>query len=62
MQAPGQPTLRTRTAGFAHHGLKFSPFFDNRFAVASGANFGLIGNGRVHLMTLGPQGLVVEKQ
>jgi peroxin-7 len=59
MQAP--PTSRLRTPGFAHHSLKFSPFYDHRLAVASGANFGLIGNGRVHLLQMGPQGLVVEK-
>lgn len=53
--------LRLKTPSFAHHSLAFSPFFEDRLAVASGANFGLVGNGRVHIVTLGQGGLVVSK-
>lgn len=62
MQPPGPPALRLRTPGYAHHGLAWSPYFEDRLAVASGANFGLVGNGRVHVLRLGPNGgLLVEK-
>lgn len=58
---PVPPYLRLRTPGFAHHGLKFSPYFDGRAAIASGANFGLVGNGRVHVVQTTPAGLQLEK-
>lgn len=63
MQPPNTvpPTTRLRTPGYAHHGLKFSPFFDTRLALASGANFGLVGNGRVHIVNMTPGGLMLEK-
>ncbi|KAK8844752.1 hypothetical protein IAR55_006602 [Kwoniella newhampshirensis] len=53
---PGTPSqfLRLRTPQFTHHNLAFSPFFDNHFALASGKNFGLVGNGRVHIVALDP--------
>lgn len=57
---PVPPYLRLRTPGFAHHGLKFSPYFDGRAAIASGANFGLVGNGRVHVVQTTPAGLQLE--
>jgi hypothetical protein len=60
MNAPPK-VLRTKTPGFAHHSLAFSPFFEDRIAVASGANFGLVGNGRVHILSLTPGGLGVVK-
>ena len=43
------------TPGFAHYSIAWSPFHANRLALASAANFGLIGNGRVHLISLTPQ-------
>lgn len=57
---PG-PVLRLKTPSFAHHALAFSPFFEDRIAVASGANFGLVGNGRVHVISLSRAGLQVVK-
>lgn len=56
------PVLRVKTPSFAHHNVAFSPFFENRIAVASGANFGLVGNGRLHILQLSPKGLQVVKQ
>ena len=53
--------LRVKTPGFTHNALAFSPFFDDRIAVASGQNFGLVENGRVHILQLGPRGLQVVK-
>ena len=55
------PVLRAKTPAFTHNALAFSPFFEDRIAVASGANFGLIGNGRVHILQLGRAGLEVVK-
>lgn len=42
------------TPGFAHYSVAWSPFHENRLAVSSAANFGLIGNGRLHLLSLAP--------
>ncbi|MCJ1325503.1 peroxisomal targeting signal 2 receptor [Thelotrema lepadinum] len=53
--------LEFRTQGFAGHAVKYSPFFDSRLAVASAANFGLVGNGRLHILGLTPKGIVTEK-
>ncbi|OCB90741.1 WD40 repeat-like protein [Sanghuangporus baumii] len=49
MNAPS-PTLQT--PGFAHFSVAWSPFHNNRLAVASSANYGLVGNGRLHLVSL----------
>lgn len=40
------------TPGFAHYNLAWSPFHTNRIAVASSANYGLVGNGRLHLASV----------
>jgi peroxin-7 len=54
--------LRLRTETFAHHNAAWSPFFPDRIAIASAQNFGLVGNGRLHLATLDPKtGLSVAK-
>ena len=47
-----------RCNGFA---VKYSPFFDSRIAVATSANFGLVGNGRLYILGLTPQGIQAEK-
>jgi len=53
--------LEFRTQGFNPYSVKYSPFFDSRLAVASGANFGLVGNGRLYILSLTPGGIVCEK-
>ncbi|KAF2148655.1 WD40 repeat-like protein [Myriangium duriaei CBS 260.36] len=53
--------LEFRTAGFNGYATKYSPFFDNRLCVASGANFGLVGNGRLFVLSLTPRGIVCDK-
>jgi hypothetical protein len=58
---PPGPTLRCKTPRFSHHSLAFSPFFENHLAVASGANFGLVGNGRLHILEVSEGGLGVAK-
>lgn len=46
--------FRYRTQGFNGTALAFSPFFDSHLAVSSSANFGLVGNGRLHVLALAP--------
>ena len=41
--------------------VKYSPYFDNRIAVASSANYGLVGNGRLFVYQLTPKGIVLMK-
>lgn len=53
--------LEFRTQGFNGYSVKYSPFFDSRIAVAASANFGLVGNGRLYVLGLTPDGIVAEK-
>lgn len=55
------PMLEFRTPGFNPYAVKYSPYYDSRIAVASAANYGIVGNGRLFCLRLGPQGIVVEK-
>ena len=50
-----------KTQGFNPYSVKYSPFFDNRIAVASAANFGLVGNGRLYVLELTPNGIACLK-
>ncbi|KAI9593741.1 WD40-repeat-containing domain protein [Syncephalis fuscata] len=52
-----------RTQGYNGYSVKFSPFFEDRLACASAANFGLVGNGRLWFLRtgVGPQGVDAEK-
>lgn len=64
MNPPSPPLARLRTPGFAGYSLAWSPFFPSRLAVASSANYGLVGNGRLHILALSPSSppsLAVEK-
>lgn len=38
---------------FSAFAVKFSPFKDGRLAVATGQNFGVVGNGRLHVFEVG---------
>lgn len=42
-----------RTKPFAHHSVAFSPFQPKLLALASSANYGLVGNGRLHVVSQG---------
>ena len=55
LAAPGKTI---QTPGFSHYSVAWSPFHPDRLALASSANFGLVGNGRLHLVqsTPGPTG------
>jgi peroxin-7 len=50
-----------RTEGFSGYSVKYSPFYDNRLACAASANFGLVGNGRLFVLSLTPSGILCEK-
>ncbi|CAL1402237.1 unnamed protein product [Linum trigynum] len=39
-------------APFSCYSVKFSPFYEDRLAVAAAQNFGIIGNSRVHVFSL----------
>ncbi|CAO1631251.1 unnamed protein product [Parajaminaea phylloscopi] len=47
---PAGPVSRIDTPGFAGHNVAWSPFFPDRLAVAGAANYGLVGNGRLHVI------------
>lgn len=53
--------LEFRTQGFQGYAVKYSPFFDNRIAVAAAANYGLVGNGRLYVLELTAHGIVPLK-
>lgn len=46
--------------GFSGYGVQYSPFFDNRLAVAAGSNFGLVGNGKLFILEIDRSGRIVE--
>lgn len=48
------PFSRVRIQGLAAYNLAWSPFFPNRLAIASSANYGLVGNGRVSIASHAP--------
>ncbi|KAH0605769.1 uncharacterized protein H6S33_004226 [Morchella sextelata] len=50
-----------RTTGFNGYAVQYSPFYDSRLACAASANFGLVGNGRLYILSLTPTGIVSEK-
>ncbi|PHH69021.1 hypothetical protein CDD82_123 [Ophiocordyceps australis] len=53
--------LEFRTPGFNPYAVKYSPYYDSRIAVASAANFGIVGNGRLYALALTPHGVQLEK-
>ncbi|KAJ3060880.1 peroxisomal targeting signal 2 receptor [Podochytrium sp. JEL0797] len=61
-QAPlrSAPPLVFKTAGFQGYAVEFSPFFEQRLAVASAANFGIAGNGRLWALRVDAGGIGVD--
>lgn len=49
---PTTPGSLLDTPGFSHYAVAWSPFHNNRLALASAANYGLVGNGRLHIASL----------
>jgi peroxin-7 len=50
--------LEFRTPRFNPYAVKYSPYYDNKVAVASAANFGIAGNGKLFVLNLTDQGVV----
>lgn len=53
--------LSFRTKGYNGYGIQYSPFFDNKIAVATAANYGLVGNGRLFILNIEPDGSIREQ-
>lgn len=53
--------LEFRTPGFNPYAVKYSPYYDSRLAVATSANYGIVGNGRLYCLGLSAAGVQVEK-
>ena len=53
--------LEFNTPGWNGYSAKWSPYYDSRIAVATSANFGLVGNGRLYILGLTPKGIIAEK-
>ncbi|GKU94395.1 hypothetical protein SLEP1_g7896 [Rubroshorea leprosula] len=45
------PIFKTPFNGYS---VKFSPFYESRLAVGTAQNFGILGNGRLHVLDLSP--------
>ncbi|AEO66868.1 uncharacterized protein THITE_2115356 [Thermothielavioides terrestris NRRL 8126] len=53
--------LEFRTPGFNPYAVKYSPYYDSRLAVAASAHYGIVGNGRLFVLGLGPGGIQLER-
>jgi peroxin-7 len=53
--------LEFRTPGYNPYAVKYSPYYDSRLAVAASANYGIVGNGRLFVLGLGPAGIQLER-
>ena len=53
--------LSFRTKGYNGYGIQYSPFYDNKLAVATAANYGLVGNGRLFILNIEPNGTVSDQ-
>jgi peroxin-7 len=57
------PASILHTPGFAQYNVAWSPFHTTRIAVVSSANYGIIGNGRLHVASTfqSPSGMASVK-
>ncbi|ANZ77105.1 BA75_03980T0 [Komagataella pastoris] len=51
--------FKFRTNGFSGYAVRYSPFYDNKIAVATSANYGLVGNGRLYVLSIMDDGNIV---
>ena len=47
-----EPFVVLQTLPFVHSQAAWSPFFDHRLAIATAANYGLVGNGKLQVASL----------
>lgn len=52
--------LAFRTQGYNGYGVQYLPFFDDKLAVATAANYGLVGNGRLYILQIDPLGNIIS--
>ncbi|ODV87326.1 hypothetical protein CANARDRAFT_5873 [[Candida] arabinofermentans NRRL YB-2248] len=52
--------LSYRTRGYNGYACKYSPFYDNKLAVATSANYGLVGNGKLSILSIQDNGQITE--
>ncbi|RKP31757.1 WD40 repeat-like protein [Metschnikowia bicuspidata] len=50
-----------RTHGYNGYGVRYSPFFDNKLAVATAANYGLVGNGKLFVLGIDDAGTIHQE-
>ncbi|CAM9013664.1 unnamed protein product [Wickerhamomyces anomalus] len=50
--------LSFRTKGYNGYAVKYSPFYDNKLAVATSSNYGLVGNGRLYILSINANGQI----
>lgn len=50
--------LSFRTPGYNGYAVKYSPFYDNKLAVATAANYGLVGNGKLWILSIQNNGRI----
>ncbi len=53
--------LSFRTPGYNGYSVKYSPFYDNKLAVASAANYGLVGNGKLWILSIQNDGRITPE-
>lgn len=49
--------LEYKMSGYGGYAVKFSPYFNDRLAVAAAKNFGLVGNGALFALRMTAQGV-----
>lgn len=50
-----------KTQGYNGYGVRYSPFFDNKLALATAANFGLVGNGKLFILGIDDAGYIHQE-
>lgn len=50
--------LAFRTTGYNGYGVQYSPYFDSKLAVATAANYGLVGNGKLFILRIDANGQI----
>ncbi|KAH3668937.1 hypothetical protein OGAPHI_002692 [Ogataea philodendri] len=52
--------FKYRTPGYNGYACKYSPFYDNKLAVATAANYGLVGNGKLAILSIQDNGMITQ--
>ncbi|GMF03401.1 unnamed protein product [Ambrosiozyma monospora] len=52
--------LSFRTTEYNGCACKYSPFYDNKLAIATSANYGLVGNGKLYILTIQDNGQITQ--